>query len=150
MARSKSATRLVRPLTNSFSQTTRLIDSLSGDEPSVGGALFVSVRPLSEIGGVAAGKRFAMPAGSSPPSFLAMPGGRSRPRRESPGGTSFDTPDDCGCKGAAVEMCIYDSNPVPNYRPTRLTRVECTAAKSTHYDVAGAATEIHWGYGDGA
>ena len=70
---------------------------------------------VSEVGvptcTVAAGKRLAMPAGAMPPasSFLAMPGGRLRPRPANPGGTTFDLPDEEGCgavAGKALEMCI--------------------------------------------
>ena len=70
---------------------------------------------VSEVGvptcTVAAGKRLAMPAGALPPSssFLAMPGGRLRPRPANPGGTTFDLPDEEGCgavAGKALEMCI--------------------------------------------
>jgi hypothetical protein len=65
---------------------------------------------------VAAGKRLAMPAGAMPPvsRFLAMPGGRPRPRFASPGGTTFDLLDDGSCDGiagTALEMCIC--NPCP-------------------------------------
>src|SRR6266852_3225813 len=85
-------------------------------EPSGGGAVSPAAVPVvSGMGvptcAVAAGKRLAMPAGAMPPasSFLAIPGGRSRPRPASPGGTTFDLPDEESCDGVtgtALEMCI--------------------------------------------
>ena len=83
----------------------------SWDEPSTGGVTLPgSVPVVSEVG---VPKRLVMPGGSTPPaaSFLAMPGGRSRPRFARPGG--FDLHGEVGCvevTGAVFEMCIC--NPV--------------------------------------
>src|SRR5713226_1842440 len=60
--------------------------------------------------GVDAGNRLRIPGGGVAPAanFRAMPGGRSSPRRNRPGGTSLDFPDAgiCGETGVVPEICM--------------------------------------------
>ena len=66
--------------------TDRLTDIVSLAEVEMSGAV------SNEVGVTAAENRLPIPSGKVPPAsiFLVIPGGRIRPRRAKPGGTSAD------------------------------------------------------------